>query len=45
MNPLSPADHDAIRRYTYLGGDSSLIYKHVLSPIAQYFVDKVYFLL
>ena len=46
MDTFSPADHDAIRRFTYQGGDSSLLYKHVLSPIAQYLVDKVsYFFL
>jgi hypothetical protein len=41
MNTFSQADHEAIRRFTYQGGDSSLLYKYVLSPIAQYLVDKV----
>eukprot|EP01036_Dinobryon_divergens_P024682 gene24682-33154_t len=40
MDKFSHADHDAIRRFTYQGGDSSLLYKHILSPIAQYLVDK-----
>lgn len=38
---FSPADQEAIRNYAYRGGDSSLLYKYILSPFAQYLVDKV----
>lgn len=36
---LNQHHRDAICKYKYNGGDSSLIYKYVLSPFAQYCVD------
>jgi len=31
--------YDAVKRYQYKGGDSSLIYKYILSPLAGWLVD------
>ena len=38
------SDHGevSLRRYTYKGGDESLIYKYVTSKLAQALVDYVY---
>lgn len=36
---LSEVEKDRIRNYKYRGGDSSPIYIHVLSPLAQFCVD------
>ena len=36
---LDESQKKAIREYKYRGGDMSILYKHVLSPMAQYFVD------
>lgn len=39
---LAPVDMEALahaRAFKYRGEDRSLLYKHVLSPIAQFFVD------
>lgn len=39
LNILTPAHKEAIRRYKYNGGDSSLIYQYILSPFAQMCVE------
>lgn len=36
---LDAAQRSALKRYRYVGGDSSLIYKYLLSPLAQNCVD------
>lgn len=36
---LSQRQRDAIRHFSYHGSDSSLIYKFILSPMAQFMVD------
>jgi|MDSW01.3.fsa_nt_gb ethanolaminephosphotransferase len=36
---LSPAASEALPKFQYNGTDLSPIYKHILSPMAQYFVD------
>lgn len=36
---LGPEDAHHVRTYKYNGGDSSLLYAHVLSPLAQFCVD------
>lgn len=36
---LTPLERENVRNYKYKGCDSSLIYQHVLSPLAQFFVD------
>ena len=36
----SPLEQDALRNYKYSGSDLSLTYKYVLSPWAQFCVDK-----
>ena len=33
--------YDAVKKYQYKGGDSSLIYKYILSPLAGWLVDAV----
>ncbi len=38
-NFLNEKQKEGIRSYKYRGGDLSLMYKYVLSPMAQYFVD------
>jgi len=37
---LSPKGVNNIPKYKYNGTDKSLIYKYILSPLAEYFVDK-----
>ena len=39
MTLLSAADRATLHHYQYTGGDSSPVYKYVLSPIAQFCVD------
>lgn len=39
MGILSEANRQQLLHYKYKGGDSSPIYAHVLSPLAQFFVD------
>lgn len=39
MMSFTQHQQDAIRSYTYKGGDSSPTYKYLLSPFAQYCVD------
>ncbi len=38
---LTSEQKSALREYKYRGGDNSLTYKYVLSPMAQYLVDNV----
>lgn len=40
MTLLTDEDKKNILNYKYNGGDSSPVYKYVLSPIAQFFVDN-----
>ena len=37
---LTERQKEAIRTYKYRGGDNSIAYKYLLSPMAQYFVDN-----
>lgn len=37
---ISPEGVNALRLYQYRGTDKSYLYKYVLSPWAQYCVDK-----
>ena len=37
---LNASQREALRNYKYVGSDTSLIYKHVLSPLAQFCVDS-----
>eukprot|EP01038_Epipyxis_sp_PR26KG_P007512 gene7512-10234_t len=39
MRILTNQDHKNLHNYQYKGGDSSLIYKYLLSPFAQFCVD------
>ena len=36
---LSDSQRKAVLGYVYHGGDNSPIYKHILSPFAQFWVD------
>ena len=37
---LSPSGRASLHTYRYSGVDNSLVYKHLLSPLAQYCVDE-----
>ncbi len=37
---ITPEGREALKRYKYAGADLSYLYKHVLSPWAQFCVDK-----
>lgn len=39
--PLTETQIKALRDYTYRGGDTSYIYKYLLSPLAQFCVDLI----
>jgi ethanolaminephosphotransferase len=41
MRHLTEREKAAIRNYRYKGGDDSLIYKHALSPFAQWLVENL----
>lgn len=38
---VTPEGEQALKQYTYKGGDASISYKYVFGPLAQWFIDNV----